>query len=223
MIRYRNISYGRKRGAPRFHHAYGVAKVGDPHLIDENHAFITVALDVFHRGGGKRIWQRCESVAVFSPGTRGFPEPDGAESDADWEGIASTGARGVFRKAGLAYLEEGARHHLGGGVLILERNDPIAICCPEGCEHAICGVHGKSVVPCLQKLGHNLFERLEVADHFIAVQCVRFQNELHLARVTVGELAFVGMLGEHVAVLDFKRAADSVGHENGCQALRFSF
>jgi hypothetical protein len=74
------------------------------------------------------------------------------------------------------------------------------------------GVHAKGVVPRFQKRAHGLLERLEIADHFVPVEFVGFENELHLPIVTVRKFTQIGMLGEHVPAFDLKCFANPVRH-----------
>ena len=74
------------------------------------------------------------------------------------------------------------------------------------------GVHAERMNPRVQECAHGFLERFEIADHFVPVKVIGFENELDFATVAMGKFTEVGMLGEHVPAFDLKGFANSVWH-----------
>lgn len=204
-----NRRHGGEWLALSVHHLDGILEVGDPDLVDGDAAEVAGLLDV---GEGGFFGHDGESSKVFRPRSRRLPDPDGNETHLRPEGETGVGASGVIEKGLGGMVEKGLGHKLGSGILVLKPNDAVSVKRLEGLVCPVGGVHAQGVVEGVEPLADGLFHDLEVANHLVFVEVVGLDNELHLAGVTVRELALVWVLREHVSVLDVKGLADSIGH-----------
>jgi RNA polymerase primary sigma factor len=124
-------------------------------------------------------------------------------------------SRPVFCQPLTEIIVDLLRQHLGGRVLAFKRDDPLAVGCLQIGESGIVRAHAHRVIVLIQERLHRFLDHLEIADHVAGVEGVCLEHELHGARMAVREAAFIGMLGEHVAVLDLERFADAKRHGSG--------
>ncbi len=112
-------------------------------------------------------------------------------------------------------LEDGAGEEFGGGVLIFEADDAVAVAGFEVVVGRVGCIHAEGVVEGIEPVADGVFDDFEVADHFVLVEFIGFEDEFDFPGVAVRELAFIGMLGEHVAVFDVDGFADAERHGEG--------
>ena len=115
-------------------------------------------------------------------------------------------------------IEDRSGQQLGGRVLLVEADDPLAVARLEIRVSWIGGVHAEGVIKAVEPVADRLFDDLEIANHLVVVEVVGFQHELDLAGVAVGKPALIRVLSQHVAVLDLDGFADAVGHKEGVVA-----
>ena len=77
------------------------------------------------------------------------------------------------------------------------------------------------MIKSVEVFADEMFQQLEVTNHFAPVDFGRFEDAFHLSGMTVGKLTLLRMFAEHVSVLDFEDFANAKGHGVFCAFFLF--
>lgn len=149
---------------------------------------------------------------ILGPRTARLPQPHPFQTHAFTHWIPAPRAGNIRRKASGKMLVNCPRQNFSGGILGREPNYPISISILETGVFWIVRIHAHRMVVPLQKFSHERLHNLEVADHFVLIQRLCRKHTLDLAGMSVWKTAFIRVLGQHVAILNFKRFTNSKRH-----------